>query len=150
MISNFTKSNTSSPQQSRFCKRICQQPGKNVEPDGPLIRTDLPGPKTKELIEKLKPFQNISNIDLFAQYQQSVGNYLQDVDGNVLLDLRMQYSNIPLGYNCYELMKIFLDQNNFPLMVNRPALGLYPCDCWPSRMENIVKKCRYPRTYRIF
>lgn len=47
-------------------------------------------------------------------YDKSIGNYLYDADGNVLLDLNMQFGTLPLGYNHPEL--IHLLQNSM-LMV---------------------------------
>ncbi|CAG9821929.1 unnamed protein product [Phaedon cochleariae] len=141
MFSNFSqKSSPFGLVQSGFCHGKCKDSGKIQEPKGPKIITDLPGPKTKELIEKLKPFQNISSIQLFAQYGKSIGNYLQDVDGNVLLDLNMQLATNPLGYNSTELMKVYQDPANIQTIINRPILEMFPCDCWPSRIENMVKK----------
>lgn len=43
--------------------------------------------------------QQIGSIQYFADYQRSVGNYLADIDGNVFLDMFMQLSTLPLGYN---------------------------------------------------
>ncbi|KAJ8979062.1 hypothetical protein NQ317_005743, partial [Molorchus minor] len=111
-----------------------------VEPKAPVVKTELPGPRTKDLLEKLCHYQNIADIDLFAVYENSIGNYLEDVDQNILLDLNMQLSTIPLGYNHPELLKVFQDRRNIKQILNRPALGDFPGDYWPSKIENIIKK----------
>ncbi|KAJ8947723.1 hypothetical protein NQ318_017984 [Aromia moschata] len=110
------------------------------EPKLPVIKTDFPGPRSIELMQKLCPYQNTDGIDIFAVYENSIGNYLEDVDQNILLDLNMQLCTIPLGYNHPELLKVFQDIRNIKHIINRPALGVFPGDYWPSKMEYIVKK----------
>ena len=56
------------------------------EPNGPSIKTELPGPKAKEIAEDLHSVFDIRSMNMIADYPKSKGNYLADPDGNVLLD----------------------------------------------------------------
>ncbi|XP_074033806.1 4-aminobutyrate aminotransferase, mitochondrial isoform X3 [Leptinotarsa decemlineata] len=110
------------------------------EPDGPCVRTELPGPKTKALFKDLEKLQFLGSIQYFADYDKSIGNYIVDADDNVFLDTYTQIATVPLGYNHPEILKAFTDEHNLRCLVNRPALGVFPGVDWPKRMENIIKQ----------
>ena len=57
------------------------------EPDAPVIKTSIPGPKTKDHMEELTKVFDTRSANMMADYTKSKGNYIVDPDGNVLLDV---------------------------------------------------------------
>lgn len=56
--------------------------------------------------------QTAASVSLFADYDKSVGNYLADADGNMILDLLTQISSVPIGESCtYNRDKTLLSQS---------------------------------------
>lgn len=96
------------------------------EPDGPKMLTRSPGPLSLAYKAELDAIQNTSAIHFFCDYENSIGNYLADVDGNIYLDLFQQISSLPLGYNHPYLLSVLKNPDNASTFVNRPALGSLP------------------------
>ena len=57
------------------------------EPEGPSVKTEIPGPKAQALKAELDEVYDIRSLNMFADYRKSSGNYFVDPDGNVLLDV---------------------------------------------------------------
>lgn len=64
-----------------------QQPFFTSEPEKPIVKTAIPGPKSKAAIEELDRVFDTRSLNMLADYQKSIGNYISDPDGNVLLDV---------------------------------------------------------------
>lgn len=57
------------------------------EPAAPILKTSIPGPKAAEAVKELDEVFETRSINMMADYTQSVGNYIADPDGNMLLDV---------------------------------------------------------------
>jgi 4-aminobutyrate aminotransferase/(S)-3-amino-2-methylpropionate transaminase len=58
-----------------------------AEPAGPVVKTAIPGPESKKAIAELDKVFETRSLNMLANYQKSIGNYIADPDGNVLLDV---------------------------------------------------------------
>jgi 4-aminobutyrate aminotransferase/(S)-3-amino-2-methylpropionate transaminase len=87
-------------------------------------------------VSELGNLQFSNAVIFFTDYNKSIGNYIADVDGNVLLDVYTQISSIPLGYNHPDLLNVLQSPENIKTFINRPALGLFPGEGWPQRLNN--------------
>lgn len=127
---------TTTPRELSSLAKYSTVPG---EPTGPVVKTNtIPGPKSLDLQKKLNNIQNSGAVQLFADYDKSLGNYLVDVDGNVLLDAYTQISSMPLGYNHPDLLKVFTKDHNLRTLINRPALGVFPGEDWPNKLQSVL------------
>ncbi|XP_053987505.1 4-aminobutyrate aminotransferase, mitochondrial [Hylaeus volcanicus] len=118
--------------------RRCLTGYPSEEPKKPVVATEIPGPQSRSLLRDLNTMQQASSVQFFADYEKSTGNYIMDVDGNALLDVYMQISSIPLGYNHPAMLKALADPVNQRIMANRPALGVFPGKDWPARLKKVL------------
>lgn len=64
-----------------------EQPLFPGEPEGPTVKTAIPGPKSTAAIQRLSNVTDTRSLNMIANYKNSLGNYIADPDGNVLLDV---------------------------------------------------------------
>ncbi|XP_067122369.1 4-aminobutyrate aminotransferase, mitochondrial [Centruroides vittatus] len=109
------------------------------EPTGPSVVTqDIPGPKSTKLKGALSAIQNTDAVQLFIDYNKSIGNYMCDVDGNYFLDVYNQIASLPLGYNHPAILEAVSDPKNFTAFANRPALGILPPSDFAERLRSAL------------
>ena len=89
------------------------------EPAGPAMQTAVPGPRSNQLSRQLDRIQAMDSVHFFADYQRSLGNYIVDVDGNVMLDAFTQISSVPIGYNHPAMLSVLDSQEARQVMANR-------------------------------
>lgn len=58
-----------------------------MEPKGPSVVTQIPGPKAQAAIADLDAVFDTRSLNMLTDYSRSVGNYIADPDGNMLLDV---------------------------------------------------------------
>ncbi|ODV83713.1 hypothetical protein CANARDRAFT_29703 [[Candida] arabinofermentans NRRL YB-2248] len=96
------------------------------EPEKPVIKTAIPGPVSQEMLKQLSGVYDTKASYYVADYYNSIGNYICDADGNMLLDAYCQIASIALGYNNPEILKTTKSDQMSVALANRPALACFP------------------------
>ena len=117
-----------------------KQPFFTDEPHGPSVTTSIPGPKSKKAIAELNRVFDTRSLNMLVNYQQSYGNYITDLDGNILLDMYAQIASIPVGYSNPSLLLAATSPDMASALINRPALGNFPQHDWASILETGILK----------
>lgn len=110
------------------------------EPEGPSVKTDIPGPRAKAAIAELHKVFDTRSLNMLTDYHKSAGNYIADPDGNILLDVYAQIASIPIGYNNPALLKAAQGEQMINGLINRPALGNFPPADWAEVLNSGILK----------
>jgi 4-aminobutyrate aminotransferase/(S)-3-amino-2-methylpropionate transaminase len=106
------------------------------EPERALCRSAIPGPASEALRARHSQFQDARTMHLYQDAKRSLGNYLVDVDGNVLLDLYGHIAALPVGYNHPDLLAAWRAGRFDWAAGYRPALGVAPSPEWVDMIES--------------
>lgn len=112
----------------------------NEYDEAKVVTSSVPGPKSQELQARLSGLQNAAAVNFFADYDNSRGNYLVDVDGNRFLDIYGQIASLPLGYNHPAIVSAMTSPKNASMLAQRPCLGVFPPADWVDRLSNTLLK----------
>ncbi|KAI7867046.1 4-aminobutyrate aminotransferase [Spinellus fusiger] len=105
------------------------------EPLTPNVKTPVPGPASKAILERMDSYQDTRSVFFVADFEKSQGNYIVDADGNVLLDVFAQIASIPIGYNHPALLDLAKSSAFHTALANRAALGVNPNKDWVDSIE---------------
>nr|POF11508.1 4-aminobutyrate aminotransferase [Quercus suber] len=128
------------PGQAEHFDHVSEQAFFPGEPSAPIVKTAIPGPVSKQAIAHLDTVFDTRSLNMMADYRSSIGNYLADLDGNVLLDVYAQIASIPVGYSNPSLLRAATSPEMASAIVNRPALGNFPQHDWAHILETGVLK----------
>lgn len=64
-----------------------EEPFFPTEPSAPIIKTKIPGPKSQQALKELDTVFDTRSVNMLGDYGASIGNYIGDPDGNMLLDV---------------------------------------------------------------
>ena len=108
------------------------------EPAHVRVLTAVPGPRTELLRGRHQRVQDARTVHVYQDAIRSRGNYLVDVDGNILLDLYGHIAALPLGYNHPDLLAAWSSGRFAWCAGYRPALGIAPPEQWVDLVEGAI------------
>jgi 4-aminobutyrate aminotransferase/(S)-3-amino-2-methylpropionate transaminase len=120
------------------------------EPAAPVLKGPIPGPLSTQCIEELGQVFDTKSLSLLTDYSKSVGNYIADPDGNMLLDVYAQIASIPIGYNNPALARAASSPAMVSALINRPALGNFPPHDWARTLRSTLLKSAPPGLGHVY
>ncbi|KAJ5586363.1 4-aminobutyrate aminotransferase [Penicillium hetheringtonii] len=130
--------------------RAAEKPYFPNEPSAPSLSTAIPGPKNKAAAAELDEVFDVRSLNMLTDYQQSIGNYIADLDGNKLLDVYAQIASIPVGYNNPHLKQVAQSDEMITSLINRPALGNFPSADWSNILRTGILKAAPKGLNQVF
>jgi 4-aminobutyrate aminotransferase/(S)-3-amino-2-methylpropionate transaminase len=104
------------------------------------VATAIPGPASEALRARHGRFQDARTVHLYQDPEKSRGNYLVDVDGNVMLDVYGHIAALPVGYNHPDLLAAWRGGRFDWAAGYRPALGIAPPPQWVDIVERTMMR----------
>lgn len=121
------------------------------EAAGPTVATDYPGPKSIAYNERIShTLVNSQNLREVIDLEKSFGNYFQDIDGNVVLDMHMDFGRNILGYNSRRWVRETKFQKYDKFLVQRPAMGVMPPSEYPKLLSQLLLKVAPPELPDVY
>lgn len=96
--------------------------------------------QSQKLLEQMHSFQDTRSALFVTNLRESRGNYLQTADGDRLLDMYGQIASMALGYNHPKLKEAAMSEEWQSVLINRPALGVLPCDTFINSVQGSLMK----------
>jgi 4-aminobutyrate aminotransferase/(S)-3-amino-2-methylpropionate transaminase len=116
----------------------------------PLVQTELPGPKAKELMKQ-------GSFDMQSIYRAAIvddaiseGCYLVDVDGNILLDLFANFALGALGYNHPAMIETARSEEFLHAAINPTSTPFVTTPSWLAFMHAIQTRYAPKGMTRMF
>ncbi|WP_437622631.1 aminotransferase class III-fold pyridoxal phosphate-dependent enzyme [Sorangium sp. So ce1151] len=110
------------------------------EPERAAMRTAIPGPASEALRARHHRYQDARPIHFYQDARKSLGNYMVDVDGNVLLDVYGHIAAVPIGYNHPDLLAAWRSGRFDWCAGYRSALGVAPAPEWVDLVEKTLMR----------
>jgi len=107
----------------------------------PKIVTNFPGPKTIENNTKLgKIIANNQNLREIINLEKSFGNYFQDIDNNIVLDMHMDNGKNIFGYNYRKWIQHAKFGKYDQYLIQKPSLAFTPPTEYPKLLMEFLNK----------
>ncbi len=132
---------TSARSFASWTKHASAPKAQDNEPDAPKrVTSSWPGPIAAQAMKDMNQVQDVRTAQIIIDFDKSAGNYIVDVDGNIILDTFAQIASLPLGYNHPALLAAYEDpkvRRHFaqvspppspplPVHMKRAAIALVP------------------------
>ncbi len=110
------------------------------EPERIVVKTPIPGPRSEALRARHARHQDARTVHFYQDAKRSAGNYMVDVDENVILDVYGHIAAIPVGYNHPAVLSAWKDGRFDWTAGYRPSLGIAPSEEWVEIVERTLMK----------